>query len=246
MSLEGDLKKATSDWKSPLLVRTYDDNSKGQKRLQEEAAVLTAHGYEPQMQTQDGGHIHAGRLILTGGFSVLAGKRGIRAGGKVSITYRKQSAASVASAAGFEQHGECVVFWSGVPGLGADKRVVVGLSDAEFALLEEGGLPKFRVRLAEIGVVVDADVGVRIWRGEENVVVLRPADGRSPNVLADAINHRKASHDGTPANEPLTASAVPPQQDIPDQLRKLAELRDAGILTSEEFESKKADLLARM
>ena len=31
-----------------------------------------------------------------------------------------------------------------------------------------------------------------------------------------------------------------------DQLRKLADLRDAGIVTAEEFEAKKADLLRRL
>lgn len=34
--------------------------------------------------------------------------------------------------------------------------------------------------------------------------------------------------------------------DITDQLRKLAELRDLGILTEEEFSAKKAELLARL
>lgn len=34
--------------------------------------------------------------------------------------------------------------------------------------------------------------------------------------------------------------------DIPDQLAKLASLRDAGILTDDEFSAKKAELLARM
>ena len=34
--------------------------------------------------------------------------------------------------------------------------------------------------------------------------------------------------------------------DIPDQIRKLAELKDQGILTEEEFESKKKELLAKM
>ena len=33
---------------------------------------------------------------------------------------------------------------------------------------------------------------------------------------------------------------------IPDQIRKLAELRDAGILSPEEFENKKKELLARL
>ena len=34
--------------------------------------------------------------------------------------------------------------------------------------------------------------------------------------------------------------------DIPDQIRKLAELKDQGILTEEEFESKKKELLAKL
>jgi len=35
-------------------------------------------------------------------------------------------------------------------------------------------------------------------------------------------------------------------EDIPDQIRKLAELRDAGAITEEEFKEKKKDLLERM
>ncbi len=34
--------------------------------------------------------------------------------------------------------------------------------------------------------------------------------------------------------------------DIPTQIRKLGELRDAGVLTEAEFAAKKAELLARM
>ena len=34
--------------------------------------------------------------------------------------------------------------------------------------------------------------------------------------------------------------------DVPDQIRKLAELREAGAITDEEFEEKKKDLLERM
>ena len=39
---------------------------------------------------------------------------------------------------------------------------------------------------------------------------------------------------------------VAPAPDLADQIRKLSELRDAGILTEQEFNAKKADLLARM
>ncbi len=35
-------------------------------------------------------------------------------------------------------------------------------------------------------------------------------------------------------------------ESIPDQIKKLAELKEAGILTAEEFESKKKELLARL
>ena len=40
--------------------------------------------------------------------------------------------------------------------------------------------------------------------------------------------------------------AKPVADDIPAQLEKLAKLKEAGILTEEEFNAKKADLLAKM
>jgi hypothetical protein len=43
-----------------------------------------------------------------------------------------------------------------------------------------------------------------------------------------------------------TASAGVRRDDIPASLRQLAELRDQGIVTAEEFESKKTELLSRM
>lgn len=43
-----------------------------------------------------------------------------------------------------------------------------------------------------------------------------------------------------------TASPVDHQVDVFEQLRKLAGLHEAGVLTDEEFSQKKADLLARL
>ncbi|MDW4572591.1 SHOCT domain-containing protein [Microbacterium sp. M3] len=43
-----------------------------------------------------------------------------------------------------------------------------------------------------------------------------------------------------------TETAAAPQVDITEQLTKLASLRDAGVLTDEEFTTKKAELLARL
>ncbi len=44
----------------------------------------------------------------------------------------------------------------------------------------------------------------------------------------------------------VKASESKMAESIPDQIKKLAELHDAGILTKEEFENKKKELLARL
>jgi plasmid stabilization system protein ParE len=45
-------------------------------------------------------------------------------------------------------------------------------------------------------------------------------------------------------NAPQGAAASAP--DIPDQIKKLGELRDSGVLSDDEFEAKKAELLRRL
>lgn len=62
--------------------------------------------------------------------------------------------------------------------------------------------------------------------------------------ITDQIRHRLSA----PKAVVGTGDQVvqPPALDIPDQLRKLGELRNEGIVTQEEFEAKKADLLSRM
>jgi hypothetical protein len=50
------------------------------------------------------------------------------------------------------------------------------------------------------------------------------------------------------STSPSASTAPPPPAGdaIIDQIKRLAELRDAGIITSEEFEAKKGDLLGRL
>jgi hypothetical protein len=48
---------------------------------------------------------------------------------------------------------------------------------------------------------------------------------------------------GSPPPQPAPAPAPPPQLDMVDQLKRLGELRDAGVLTEEEFAAQKAKLL---
>lgn len=51
----------------------------------------------------------------------------------------------------------------------------------------------------------------------------------------------------TAAMAPTVVSAPPPAAlSIPDQIKKIAELRDMGILDAAEFEAKKKELLSRM
>jgi hypothetical protein len=59
--------------------------------------------------------------------------------------------------------------------------------------------------------------------------------------MVDAIRGRISAQGAAP-----TAAAPAPPPDPIAQLKQLGELREAGILTDEEFESKKADLLKRM
>lgn len=79
---------------------------------------------------------------------------------------------------------------------------------------------------------------------------------KAPNGIKIANNHYARAREGVAllrqyVAEAHAATAAPapaptPAPDIADQLRKLGELRDAGVLTDEEFLAKKADLLARM
>lgn len=72
------------------------------------------------------------------------------------------------------------------------------------------------------------------------------------NALRGLISeHSSARHPPTQTAPPAAppALATPPaatEPDVFEQLRRLAELRDAGIVTSEEFDAKKADLLSRL
>ncbi|MBI2692614.1 MAG: SHOCT domain-containing protein [Solirubrobacterales bacterium] len=84
----------------------------------------------------------------------------------------------------------------------------------------------------------------------ESVVVtaLGPTEA---NDMVAALRDLGAEADVLPnqANTPVTS--VSPEiestpDDIPSQIAKLAELHDAGILTSEEFDAKKTELLRRM
>jgi hypothetical protein len=72
-------------------------------------------------------------------------------------------------------------------------------------------------------------------------VAADPAQGANARAFAAKIN--AAASAAGPSDE---AAVVGSTVDIPDQIRKLGELRDTGLLTDEEFERKKAELVERL
>jgi hypothetical protein len=82
-----ELWSVTRGWTVPSISRTYERNSKGQARLDRELRDLTSAGYSLAGQSETGGHVHVGRLLLSGGLSVLAGKDGIRSDGNLTLTF---------------------------------------------------------------------------------------------------------------------------------------------------------------
>lgn len=59
-------------------------------------------------------------------------------------------------------------------------------------------------------------------------------------AITDKVRARISQRDAT------SIPAPPAQPDVVDQIRRLGELRDAGVVTDEEFDAKKAELLGRL
>ena len=68
-------------------------------------------------------------------------------------------------------------------------------------------------------------------------------EGRNPGLAGTERVSRRARLASQQAG--IEDEGAKPSVDFADQIRKLAELRDEGILTDEEFEAKKAEILGR-
>lgn len=66
------------------------------------------------------------------------------------------------------------------------------------------------------------------------------------NNLAALTDLVKAAMNASHRTAPASAPSAPAQPDVMSQLRQLGELRDAGVVTQEEFDAKKAELLSRL
>ncbi|MEO1062115.1 MAG: PH domain-containing protein [Actinomycetota bacterium] len=68
---------------------------------------------------------------------------------------------------------------------------------------------------------------------------------RKPNAVQNEIYHQMEELERDRLH-PQAAAPAPAEESIPDQIAQLARLRDEGVLTQDEFEAKKRDLLGRM
>ena len=92
--VEPELVKETDNWSLPSIVRVYKASDAGRHRLSIEAKLLGQHGYLPSTQSEGGGHIDVGRVLLMGAWSVLGPAR---AAGDITVTFAKQFQAARSS-----------------------------------------------------------------------------------------------------------------------------------------------------
>ena len=80
--------------------------------------------------------------------------------------------------------------------------------------------------------------GVQSAMRDENAVTFRRGQSKGFNMIRAAVEQSIAARAGAP-----NAAGG---HDIPEQIKKLDELRDQKLITDEEFEAKKAELLDRL
>jgi Short C-terminal domain len=96
-------------------------------------------------------------------------------------------------------------------------------------------------------VVVRALTGTITIFASANKAEIKNVNKTDGKEMADHVRQRLSAPKPWTASTDGDQNAIPSTaMDIPDQIRKLGELRDSGMVTPEEFEAKKAELLARM
>ena len=81
--------------------------------------------------------------------------------------------------------------------------------------------------------------GLQSAMRDQNAVIFRRGQAKGFNMIRAAVEQRITAHHAG-------ARAGAGEPDIPEQIKKLDELRDQGVLTDEEFDAKKAELLGRL
>jgi Domain of unknown function (DUF4429)/Short C-terminal domain len=85
----------------------------------------------------------------------------------------------------------------------------------------------------------DLGGGVQSAMRDQNAVTFRRGQAKGFNMIRAAVEQSITAHQAG-------AGGVAAEPDIPEQIKQLDELRDQKLITDEEFEAKKADLLDRL
>ena len=79
-----------------------------------------------------------------------------------------------------------------------------------------------------------------------NKAEIKNVDKNAGKTLVETVRDRITNRPPAPTTPRTPAPPAAGQGDVFEQLRKLGELRDAGILTDEEFVAKKTELMGRL
>jgi hypothetical protein len=134
---------------------------------------------------------------------------------------------------------------------GRDKHPLAGAH----ATVDTAGAIDKRVTATRLILTGPLAFGLRKKKDNRELFLLVEGDGFGFVVEVDAKKQKDAREFAVKLNAAAGRAAVPDVPDapptasepsIPDQIRQLGELRDQGLLTSDEFEAKKAELLKRL
>ncbi|MBV4438584.1 PH domain-containing protein [Clostridium tyrobutyricum] len=115
-----------------------------------------------------------------------------------------------------------------------DKGMVFGLKQKEIPLEKINSIGQKR------GLLLGK---IEIWDGASKILI-DSIDKDTLKPMIDAINSAREALKSE--DRPQSSNNITAQEDIPLQIKKLAELKDQGILTEEEFTKKKTELLSKM
>ena len=121
-------------------------------------------------------------------------------------------------------------------------RAATGRGPREVKAWVESAPAQIRVLTRESGEALVTELG---GVGAEVELVRLGADETTADAQPPDMRGGEASEAEPSQDAPAPATPTPPD-DPTDQIRKLGELRDAGLVTQDEFESKKAEMLSRL
>jgi len=119
------------------------------------------------------------------------------------------------------------------------------------------GAMDFQKRVTATRILAVGIFALAVPKASQAAVSFLTVSDVEDNTLVFQMPHPPAEVEGQLANvvnpawralwnQSAGTAPATQQPDVLDQLRKLGELRDAGVLTTEEFESKKTELLGRL